>query len=550
MTGRIAVCVVLFAAACADSTPGGPVVSSTVTVATSVPVDASISEGDRTSLVDLPACQPGEPRAGIDLAYENILLHYQSRRADGMVALIGDGRVQDPSLEPETDGTYASVAEWLAAAERVDDTISDRGYGFSEPFQLFIQRTNPGLNEAGISHLSLTLNFWVNQDCEIRVESGEVVSAPGPCLYAALYKPSDVPSGCGAPFEPRAGHMAVWTGDELLIYGGASGSHDVPPLATGLAFDPDTGSWRDLEPSPKSLEWWPTMHAVWADDKMLIVGQTHTADAPAVRILSYSPADGTWSVSPPLPDDRTSVGAMVWTGTDAILVGGDLNNPDDTAWAYNPAEETWRQLPEPGIEPVEGMEGVWTGSEAVFYGGYTGQAASPGVAYDPVSETWRQLPDAGRDWIDHHRLVWTGQHVIVYSGHTGPGHPDRLLLYQPESDSWTESAPMPIAARERLDGAWTGDQLIIWGGYATYGNHDEDGDAVYGDGASYHPATDTWTTLPPAPIADRCDHSATWTHSLFVVFGGMTTCGEPHLLAEGDSAAYDPATNSWRLSRR
>jgi hypothetical protein len=542
----------VFAMACSYSNPVGSSptsgeTASAVSPGTTSSTDASLAGSDQASLANLPACQRGEPKAGIDLAYENIHRHYHSRRGDGMVSLIGDGPVRDPSLEPETDGTYANVAEWLTAAERVDDSISDRGYGFSEPFQLFIQRTNPGLNDAGISHLSLTLNFWLNQDCEFRVESGEVVSAPDPCRYAALYKPSEIPAGCDAPFKPRAGHMSVWTGDELLIFGGASGSHDVPPLSSGLAFNPDTVSWRDLELSPEVLT---PLHAVWGGDRMLVVGWTDTDDdVRAVRILSYFPAGDTWSVSSPLPDDRTAIGATIWTGTEVILAGGDLNNPDDTAWAYNPAEATWRQLPDPGIERVEGMEGVWTGTEAIFYGGYTAQAASPGVAYNPGSQTWRHLPDASSGWIENHRLAWTGQQMIVYSGHTGPGHPQRILLYEPETNSWSESSPMPIAPRERLGGAWTGDQLIIWGGYATYGDHDEDGDAVYGDGASYDPATDTWTTLPSAPISDRCDHSATWTRSLLVVFGGMTTCGEPQILADGSSAAYDPARTTWQVLR-
>lgn len=517
------------------------------TTTTTVPDDTSNSGSGEPTPPRLSACVEGEPKVGIDLQYEEILRFYRTRNGERLIGLIGDGPVHDPSLEPETDGTYANVAEWLAAASRVHDVLSDNGYGYGEPFQLFIERRNPGLREAGIDHLSLTLSFWVNQDCEVRVESGEVVSAPDPCLYATLYQPSNVPEGCEAPFEPRAGHVAVWTGEELLIYGGASGSHDTAPLTTGLAFDPDAGSWRDIRPSPESLEWWPTLNAVWTGDQLLVAGRTSGADE-TVRVLSYSPTEDIWSVSPPLPGDRTAVGAMAWTGTEVILVGGDLHYPDNTAWAYNTTSQIWRQLPDAGIEAVEGMEGVWTGTEAIFIGGYG--ATSTGIAYNPLSETWRHLPDAGRDSIEGHRLVWTGQHVIVYSGHTGPGHPDRLLLYEPDTESWSKSSPTPIAPAERLGGAWTGDQLIIWGGYATYGGHDQDGDAVYGDGVSYDPTTDTWTVFPPALIADRCDHSATWTDGLFVVFGGMTTCGTPHILADGNSAAYDPTTNDWQVLSR
>ena len=545
----VVVSVVVFTACSDGSELASPTTSPAHTAPSSMLESGSTVPGGGTILTDAPACVTGEPKVGIDLQYEDILRYYRIRNAERLVSLIGDGSVYDPSLEPETEGSYPTVTAWLSAAGRVHDVLSEKGYGYNEPFQLFIERRNPGLREVGIDHLSLTLSFWVNQDCQLRVESGEVISAPDPCLYAELYQSGAGPAGCDAPFEPRAGHVAVWTGDELLIYGGTSGTHDVPPLITGLGFDPESGSWRDLSPSPQDLAWWPTLPAVWADDEMMVVGRTFGDDSQTILVLSYAPAEDVWSVSPPLPADRMAVGGVAWTGTEFILVGGDLNYPDDTAWAYNPSEEEWRQLPDPEIEPVEGIEGVWTGSEAIFFGGYTGPTASPGVAYNPASGTWRHLPSTSGDWIEGHGLVWTGQHVLVYSGHTGPGHPDRVLLYNPETDAWSESSPIPIAASERLAGAWTGDRLIIWGGYATYREHD-DSDAVFGEGASYDPVTDTWTALPPAPLADRCDHTGTWTGILFVVFGGMTTCGSPQILADGNAAAYDPTTNKWQpLSR-
>ena len=207
-------------------------------------------------------------------------------------------------------------------------------------------------------------------------------------------------------------------------------------------------------------------------------------------------------------------------------------------------------MPDPEIIDVEGIEGVWTGTEALFYGGYGAQPKSPAVAYNPETDSWRDLADAPSHWTEGHRLSWTGEQMIVYSGHLGPEHATRLLLYDPAADAWIESAPLPITSTERLAAAWTGDSLIVWGGLATYGQYGDDGDAVYGDGAAYNPATDTWTVLAPSPLSDRCDHSGTWTGELFVLFGGMTTCGEPNILADGNAAAYDPDSDSWMLLDR
>lgn len=359
--------------------------------------------------------------------------------------------------------------------------------------------------------------------------------------------PAATKSTAAVSAPPRAGHVAVWTGEEVLIYGGASGTHQAPPLVTGLGFDPANGSWRDLAPSPEGLAWWPTLHAVWADDRMIVAGSSQRGDAEAIVLLSYIPVEDRWLVSPPSPSERTAVGGFVWTGTEVIIAGGDLNYPDDTAWSYNPASEVWLQLPDPELPGVEGIKGVWTGTEAIFYGGYSAQPKSPAVAYNPATDSWRRLTEPPSSWIEQHEMVWTGNEMIVYSGHAGPEHENRLLLYNPVSDTWAESSPLPIAATERLAAAWTGAEPIVWGGFATYGIHDGDGDAVSGEGAAYDPATDTWTVLPTSPLGDRCDHTGTWTGESFVIFGGMTTCGDPNVLADGNAAIYNPTTGNWQL---
>ena len=518
------------------------------TTVTSIVV-ASTADTD-LSEPSLPAgCVPSEPRPGIDLQFEEIIQAYNDRDRDRMVSVIGDGRIRDLSLEPRTAGVYPSVAAWLAAAEAVDDQLSATGYSFDEPFGIYLVRRNPTLREVGIDELNVTLNLWVNQDCDLRVDSSaELISSPDPCRYADLYQDEDTPDGCRGPFEPRAGHVAVWTGTEVLISGGTSGSQVSPPLETGLAFDPNLGSWRELSPTPETLPWWPTMRAVWASDRMIVAGLVVRGGEPAIVLLSYFPADDAWSTSAPVPGDREAVGGLVWTGTEVILAGGDSHYPDSTAWAYNPTSGQWRQLPDPPISDVEGIVGVWTGTEAIFFGGYGG-ITSAAAAYLPGTNSWRPISNPPLAWIQGHQLIWTGDRVIVFSGHTGPGHLTHLLLYDPTSDTWTKSSELPIPPAERLGGAWTGDQLIIWGGYATYGDR-EGGDVVHGYGAAYDPETDTWTVLPEAPIADRCDHSVTWTGSELLVFGGMTTCGDPNVLAVGDAAAYDPETDTWRVVSR
>ena len=508
--------------------------SPTSTIAPHVTSSSTVAQSDPGV-----AYVPGEPRAGIDLRFEDMISYYNGRNVAAMTALVGDGPVSDPSLEPDTSGEYPSVAAWFEAADRQQDRLSTDGYGFGEPFELFVQRENPPLADVGIERLSLTLRFWVNQNCEIRVQAGDIlISAPDPCVYETLYRPETTGIGCDSPFEPRAGHVGLWTGEEILIYGGVTGSVSAPPLTSGLGFDPDSGSWRSLKQSPEALSSWPTRRAVWTGSEMIVAGRTLYEDGEDLFLMLYSPSADEWRVSP-FPEGRRAIGGMVWTGSEVILAGGDLHYPDDQAWAYHPTTGTWRELPDTGLRDVEGVEGVWTGTEAVFIGGYVHPVMTTAAAYNPELDSWRPLTEPP-EWIDHHEMLWTGQRVIIYSGNTGPGHRDRLLLYDPETDQWSESSPIPIEPSQRLAGVWTGDQLILWGGYATYGTGHPNG-----DGAAYDPESDIWTVLPASPLAPRCDHSGTWTGQELIIFGGMLTCGSPQELADGNAASYDPIAGQW-----
>lgn len=83
--------------------------------------------------------------------------------------------------------------------------------------------------------------------------------------------------------------------------------------------------------------------------------------------------------------------------------------------------------------------------------------------------------------------------------------------------------------------------MIIWGGWlqdeGTIGLS-----GVSGAGAAYDPGADSWRMLPDAPIAARGDHLTTWTGDTMLVWGGFGSQGPLK-----DGAAYDPARNAWRL---
>src|ERR1019366_8243200 len=73
-----------------------------------------------------------------------------------------------------------------------------------------------------------------------------------------------------APITHRDGASMVWTGSELLVWGGASGAEDHQLYADGAAYDPETGAWRRLPASPLSPR--VGQAAGWTGKEMVIWG--------------------------------------------------------------------------------------------------------------------------------------------------------------------------------------------------------------------------------------------------------------------------------------
>lgn len=95
-----------------------------------------------------------------------------------------------------------------------------------------------------------------------------------------------------------------------------------------------------------------------------------------------------------------------------------------------------------------------------------------------------------------------------------------------------DQAPMP---RAKHIAAWTGTQMLIWGGVGSDGSYRS-------DGGRYDPATNQWTSMATtgAP-AGRVDAAQAWLDNYWVIWGGRDSSGN----ALADGAYYEPATDTW-----
>ena len=117
-----------------------------------------------------------------------------------------------------------------------------------------------------------------------------------------------------------------------------------------------------------------------------------------------------------------------------------------------------------------------------------------------------------------HVLAWSGSELLVWGGGASSGGLSSGGRYTPASDAWipTAEAGAP-AARLDAHSAWTGSRLLVWSGISPGVLA-----GVLGDGAFFDPATDVWTPVPTAgsTAAARRASASVWTGSELVVWGG------------------------------
>jgi N-acetylneuraminic acid mutarotase len=286
----------------------------------------------------------------------------------------------------------------------------------------------------------------------------------------------------------RVGHAAVWTGSEMIVWGGY---YDGKYFNDGGRYDPATDTWR----------------------------ATSLTGAPSAR--------------------RYHV--VAWTGVELILWGGSSpsNLFTNDGARYNPMTDSWRAMSDVGA-PVGryAHTGLWTGNELIVWGGTDGnKLLNTGARYDPTSDTWRPMSTSGAPaGRRYHTVVWTGTEMIVWGGE-GNTHLNTGGRYNPYSDTWvatsTVNAPTP---RDSHSAIYTGHEMIIWGGSNTVYPYYLSG------GARYSPAGDFWSPISasgaPGP---RSDHSAIWTGNEMILWGGATLSGTVNT-----GGRYDALSDSWK----
>src|SRR5207248_1224526 len=157
-----------------------------------------------------------------------------------------------------------------------------------------------------------------------------------------------------------------------------------------------------------------------------------------------------------------------------------------------------------------------------------------------IDDTWTPTSTtnapAGRV---NHTAVWTGSEMIVWGGCTDNDCNSSFNIggrYNPSTDSWTATSTSNApAGRWAHTAVWTGSEMIVWGGAGSSGELNTSG--------RYNHSTDRWTATNTdnAPAARDC-HTAVWTDSGHEMIVWALDDALPILNTGG---RYNPSTDSW-----
>jgi len=318
-----------------------------------------------------------------------------------------------------------------------------------------------------------------------------VLSAQGFKSFASLAAPGWMTSSAEGTPAPRSDQAGLWTGQELMIWGGALAQGG--EAISGGRYRPDLDLWQPIS----------------------------TVNVPPAR------------------KQHTAV----WSGQEMLVWGGFGGGAYlNTGGRYNPVSQLWA-----GINPTNAPVGrvghvaVWTGSRLMVWGGRNSNGLlGDGSLYDPLTDQWSPLNLANAPAVRSSATgVWIGNGVIIWGGVNELGSLNSGALLSVAGNglptSWRAlSATKSPSSRIGHVAVWTGRKLLVWGGKA--------GGQWLGDGAAYDPVIDAWSAITAvnAPAA-RSGHGAVWTGQEMLIFGGETLSG-----TTADGAAYDPATDKWR----
>ncbi len=125
------------------------------------------------------------------------------------------------------------------------------------------------------------------------------------------------------PLSPRVDHAVMWTGDEMIVFGGVDDAGR--SLTDGAAFDPETDTWRLLPEAPDGTA---SVGAFWNGERV-VVRTPGSVDSYWVDTDTWYRYEGPVSPAEVTPVPRLDLAQII--GTDDVALPGRFD-PERSVW--------------------------------------------------------------------------------------------------------------------------------------------------------------------------------------------------------------------------
>ena len=243
-----------------------------------------------------------------------------------------------------------------------------------------------------------------------------------------------------APSKVPEGSELLAAGDRLLLAGGCAHDYrDVGGCGRSrrvYAFTPSSAEWNELPRPPQGIGG----SAAWTGEEAIFLDTSGRRPASGVAL---DPDTGTWGEIPDGPVSAANAEA-VWAGERVVVWGSRGRNGSGEAEGatFDPATGKWSRIAEAPVS-LNLFDLVWTGSEVIAFGSrldrrnWSGTKTAIGAAYDPASDTWRRLPPSDLN-PQATTASWFDGALIAY------GYDGRSQAYLPDRDRWQRTQKMPL----------------------------------------------------------------------------------------------------------
>ncbi len=343
--------------------------------------------------------------------------------------------------------------------------------------------------------------------------------------------------GLRAPFPNRVGAPGVWTGDEMLVWGGYALTRQglQGPRSGGVAYSPASARWRDI-PAGGPLEPRSGHLAAWTGQEMLVIGGTNRVSLSDGA--AYDPQTDRWRRIAESPIRRPHEAAWVWTGEELWLSRANDAGLIETA-AYDPGANEWRRLPDVSGSSGVGVGVAWTGDRVLLvHDQVIHSIASGGDSWSSSTvDFWPSSTFAGGLLFGHQNVntsadpfepdvlsypvAWnpvTGTEIALPLPPFSPGGAivaDDYLIYWSKGlafdigrRTWLRlQIPSIDTYREGMATVWAGDRLLLWGGWAACPGLTVERDELGHELIPELPPAGIGSTIPSSRSADPDRHS-------------------------------------------